>query len=113
MDGGAITLHGGTFAVSNNTVNAVAQLKVGERGGTIKIGDGATLSFADSSALESDWKADLVIEGFREGALRFGGSADALTEAQVTRLRLPSGRHLHLLSNGFASAVYGTRLIVQ
>lgn len=111
--GGALTMHGGTFAVSNNTVNAIAQLKVGERGGTIKIGDGATLSFADSSALESDWKADLVIEGFREGALRFGTSADALTEAQVKHLLLPGGRHLHLLSNGFASAVYGTRLIVQ
>ena len=111
--GGALTMQGGTFAVSNNTVNAIAQLKVGERGGTIKIGDGATLSFADSSALESDWKTDLVIEGFREGALRFGTSADALTEAQVKHLLLPGGRHLHLLSNGFASAVYGTRLIVQ
>ena len=111
--GGALTMHGGTFAVSNNTVNAIAQLKVGERGGTIKIGDGATLSFADSSALESDWKSDVVVEGFREGALRFGTSADALTEAQVKHLLLPGGRHLHLLSNGFASAVYGTRLIVQ
>ena len=112
--GGALTMAGGTFAVSNNTVNAIpAVLKVSNRGGKIRLGEGATLSFADSSSQDTEWMTNIVVECFREGALRFGNSADALTERQQNFLRTSEGRKLHLLSNGYVTAIRGFEMVIR
>ena len=111
--GGALTMQGGTFAVSNNTVNALPMLKVGNRGGKIRLGEGATLSFDDSSSQDAEWMTNIVVECFREGALRFGDSADALTERQQNFLRTSEGRKLHLLSNGYVTAIRGFEMVIR
>ena len=111
--GGALTIQGGTFAVSNNTVNALPMLKVGNRGGKIRLGEGATLSFDDSSSQDAEWMTNIVVECFREGALRFGNSADALTERQQNFLRTSEGRKLHLLSNGYVTAIRGFEMVIR
>ena len=54
-------------------------------GGKLGLGDTATMSFADSSA--KSWSGPLLIEGFREHAVRFGTSASGLTSAQVADIR--------------------------
>ena len=54
-------------------------------GGKLELGDTATMSFADSSA--KSWSGPLLIEGFREHAVRFGTSASGLTSAQVADIR--------------------------
>ena len=111
---GALTLGGGTFAVSNDTVNAIpAVLKVNARGGKIRLGEGAMLSFADSSSQDADWKTNVVIECFREGALRFGDSESALTERQQSLLRTSEGKKLHLFPNGYVTAERGLMLKVK
>ena len=111
---GALTLGGGTFAVSNDTVNAIpAVLKVNARGGKIRLGEGAMLSFADSSSQDADWKTNVVIECFREGALRFGDSESALTERQQSLLRTSEGKRLRLFPNGYVTAERGLMLKVK
>ena len=95
----ALTLSGGTFSVSNNTSNAIGVLTVAANGGTIELGEGATVSFGDSRA--KTWNGNLVIKGFRENSIRFGESATALTDAQVGRLRTETGRRLTLLPDGY------------
>ncbi|MBQ6246197.1 MAG: hypothetical protein IJK04_04980 [Kiritimatiellae bacterium] len=54
-------------------------------GGKLELGDTATMSFVDSSA--KSWSGPLLIEGFREHAVRFGTSASGLTSAQVADIR--------------------------
>ena len=44
------TIDGGTLAVADGTTNSLGVLTVGENGGGINLGEGATLTFADSSA---------------------------------------------------------------
>ncbi|MBR3223194.1 MAG: hypothetical protein IKF72_13315 [Kiritimatiellae bacterium] len=111
--GGAITLHGGTFAVSNNTVNAIPSvLKVSERGGTIQLGDGAKLSFLDSSG--EAWAGDgiLVVKNFAEGALRIGTTGDGLNDDQKGKIfwydaQKNKNRPLRILGNGYLTAQIG------
>lgn len=100
---GALTLAGGTFAVSNGTSNAInAPMKVTARGGTIHLGENATLSFADSSG--ETWGGAVTVSGFREDALRFGTPKTALTEAQESLLCTPGGEPLYIRSNGYITA---------
>jgi len=110
--GGAITLHGGTFAVSNNTVNTIPSLlKVAERGGTIQMGTGAKLSF-DASNGET-WTGDLVVKNFTEDSLRIGTTSDGLNADQKNRIfwydaQKSKNRRLYIKGNGYLTALKGT-----
>ena len=76
---------------------------IGANGGVLELGPTATMAFADSSA--KTWSGTLLIKGFRDGAVRFGTSAAALTAEQVNMLRAekPNGRtvHLYITSDGY------------
>ena len=69
----------------------------------ILIGIDATMAFADSSA--KTWSGTLLIKGWRDGAVRFGDSAAALTDAQLQMIRAekPNGKtmRLRLTSSGY------------
>ena len=99
----ALTLNGGAFSVSNNTANAIGALTVDSRGGTIELGEGATLAFEASNG--NTWSGIVTIKGFRDGAVRFGTSAEALADAQIKMLRAekPDGKKMRLCitSRGF------------
>ena len=90
------TIDGGTLALADGTSNSLGVLTVGEDGGGIVLGEGATLTFADSSAAEWAAGGNVVITGFVENAIRFGTDGSALTAAQQRRLRTSEGRHLVL-----------------
>ena len=106
----ALTLNGGTFAVSNGTANVIGALTVGPRGGTIKLADGASLSFLDSHA--SAWDGILVIEGFSPNAIRFGTNDAGLDDAQCKKLRTLTGKKLTIAPNGYLQP-QGTVLIIR
>ena len=65
------------------------------------IGDGATLSFADSSATAWTAGANVVVSGFAESAIRFGASEVGLTCAQRRRFDTPDGKRLYVSSDGY------------
>ena len=94
------TIDGGTLAVAGGTSNSLGVLTVGENGGGIALGEGATLAFADSSAAEWAAGGNVVITGFVEKAIRFGTDGSALTAAQQRRFRTSEGRHLILDTAG-------------
>ncbi|MBQ6328710.1 MAG: hypothetical protein IJI35_06815, partial [Kiritimatiellae bacterium] len=75
-------LDGGALAAAAGTANLLGALTVGANGGGIALGDGATLSFADSSATAWTAGANVVVSGFAESAIRFGASEVGLTSAQ-------------------------------
>ena len=66
-------------------------------GATLDLGETATMSFADSSA--KTWTGTLVINGFREGAIRFGTSTAGLTAEQVNSIRavMSDGTQKHVV----------------
>ena len=72
-------------------------------GGVLELGANATMAFADSSA--KTWSGTLLIKGWRDGAVRFGDSAAALTDAQLQMIRAekPNGKtmRLRLTSSGY------------
>ncbi len=72
-------------------------------GATLDLGPTATMSFADSSA--KTWTGTLLINGFRENAVRFGTFASGLTAAQVNGIRAvtETGRQRRVVigSNGY------------
>ncbi|MBR3085661.1 MAG: hypothetical protein IKH04_04585, partial [Kiritimatiellae bacterium] len=78
-------LDGGTLSAAAGTANTLGSLVVGENGGGIALGEGATLSFADSS--DTAWTAggNVVVSGFAEGAIRFGSDESGLTNEQRRR----------------------------
>ena len=98
-----LTLDGGAISGADNTANVVGALTIAENGGMIELGEGTSLAFADSSA--KTWSGELIIKGWREGAVRFGDSASALTEEQLARIRVekPNGKSVHmcLSSSGY------------
>ena len=103
-----LTLSGGTFSVSNNTSNAVGPLSVAARGGTIELGEGATLTFPAPSGT---WAGTVTIKGFREGAIRFGTDLSLLDKDQY-KFRTAEGRKLHLMDNGYL-APCGMKISIQ
>ena len=117
--GGALTMQGGTFAVSNNTVNAIQSvLKLGERGGAIQLGNGAKLSFLDSSG--ETWAGDgiLVVKNFAEGALRIGTTAGGLNDDQKGKIfwydaQKMKNRRLYVKNDGYLTAKKGFIFYVQ
>ena len=81
---------------------------------TLELGPTATMEFADSSA--KTWSGTLLVKGFREKAVRFGTSAAALTDEQVTMLRAetPDGTKMRLcITSAGYLAPRGTRLVVR
>ena len=72
-------------------------------GGVLELGANATMAFADSSA--KTWSGTLLVRGWRDGAVRFGDSAAALTAEQVEMIRAerPDGKtmRLRLTSSGY------------
>lgn len=98
-----LTLDGGAIAGAGNTANTVGALTIAENGGTIELGENAMLAFANST--NKTWSGSLTIKGWREGAVRFGDSASALTEEQLARIRVekPNGKSVHmcLSSSGY------------
>ena len=104
----ALTLSGGTFSVSNNTANTIGALSVGACGGTIELGEGATLTFPAPSG---SWAGTVAIKGFRGVSIRFGTDLSGL-DIEKYKFRTAEGRKLHLLSNGYLSP-YGTQIKIQ
>ena len=110
------TLDGGTLAVADGTVNSLGVLTVGENGGGITLGVGATLTFADSSAAAWTGAATekVVITGFAEKSIRFGTTKEGLTTAQRVRLRTNDNKRLWLDAGGYLTTIGpGTRLNIR
>ena len=95
------TIDGGTLAAADGTSNDMGALTVGAAGGGIALGEGATLTFADSSAAEWTGTNKVVVTGFAERSIRIGTDADALTREQRRRLRTSDNRRLYLGYDGF------------
>ena len=92
------TLNGGALAAAAGTVNSLGPLTVGENGGGIKLGEGAKLAFADSSAATWPNDAHVTVVGFARGAIKFGDS-----DAAVPRKRVfykEDGSRLYIDANG-------------
>jgi autotransporter-associated beta strand protein len=96
---GAATLAiGAGFADTVNTLDVTAAA-------TISVGSGASLAFADSSAV--DWTGgSLTITGaFVSGAsLRFGTNANGLTPAQIASISGPGLSDIAINSEGYLTA---------
>lgn len=92
------TLDGGALAAAAGTVNSLGPLSVGENGGGIRLGEGAKLTFADSSAAAWPNNAHVTVVGFAKGAIKFGDS-----DAAVPRKRMfykEDGTRLYIASDG-------------
>ena len=97
------TLCGGRLGAADCTSNELGPLGVKSDSGSIVLGEGATLSFADTSAIE--WTGSGIIEIecdglLGEGRLRFGTSSAGLAPQQIARLR-HSGHHVALTDAGW------------
>ena len=95
------TLDGGTLAAAAGTDNALGALTVGANGGGIALGDGATLSFADSSGTAWTAGTNVVVSGFAERAIRFGSAEGGLTGSQRRRFVTSDGKKLYVNSDGY------------
>ena len=104
-----ITLNGGTLAKAGGT-QTFGVLSVGDAGGALELGPEATMTFADSSG--QAWDGPLTIKGYRDKAIRFGTSSDALSPIQQTLIKTVEGHKLHLLSTGYL-APRGISIIIR
>jgi hypothetical protein len=96
---GAATLDAGAFTDATGTLDVTTATS------TIRLGTGAALSFADSSAI--DWTGGtLNLTGtFVSGSsLRFGTSANALTPTQLAKITAAGFTSFALNSNGYLTA---------
>ena len=107
-----VTIDGGTLATAAGTANALGVLTVGEAGGGITLGEGATLSFADSSAATWTGTEKVIVTGFVEKSIRFGTSANGLTAAQCARFRTNDKHALILDADGYLTRS-GFTLIIR
>ena len=108
------TIDGGTLAAADGTANSLGVLTVGEAGGGITLGAGATLTFADSSGAEWTAGANVAITGFAEKSIRFGTTKDGLTTEQRIRLRTSDNKRLWLDAEGYLTTTGpGTRLAIR
>ena len=79
-------------------------------GGVLELGPTATMSFADSSA--KTWSGTLIVKGYRDNAIRFGDSKDALTATQQASIKTVDGKKLHLTCNGYL-APRGMMIVIR
>ena len=98
------SLDGGALAAAAGTANALGPLTVGAKGGGIALGEGATLSFEDSSATEWTAGENVVVSGFAEGAIRFGTTESGLTNEQRRRFVTSEGGKLFVNGDGYLTA---------
>ena len=106
-----VTLDGGTLATAKAGTR-LGVLTVSENGGGITLGEGATLSFADSSAAVWDTNK-VVVTGFAEKSIRFGTSAQALTGEQLNRLRTSEGKRLYMDDDGYLTRQIGMTIFIR
>ena len=104
-----IKLNGGTLAKKGGA-QTFGVLSLGDAGGTLELGPEATMTFADSAG--QAWDGPLAIKGYRDKAIRFGTSSDALSPIQQTLIKTVEGRKLHLLSTGYL-APRGISIIIR
>ena len=99
----SLVLRGGTLAGAGVIQNFLTPLMLQSRS-SISLDHDSRLSFADSSSIPWPSSARLVIEG-EPGvqSLRFGNSDDALTSAQLARIRFgsPNGPKAQLSDEGY------------
>ena len=79
-------------------------------GGVLELGANATMTFADSTA--KTWSGTLIVKGYRDNAIRFGNSRDALTVEQQASIKTVDGKKLHLTSNGYL-APRGMMIVIR
>ena len=100
-------LAGGNLAVSAGVActTGVGPLTVAAAG-TLKVGTGASIAFADSSAAE--WTmptgSRLIIDadlGPRSTAVRFGTNANGLSSEQIRRIRTVDDKHVAITAEGY------------
>jgi len=112
--GCSFVLNGGTLAFSENSANACQTVAVGANGGVVAPAAGATIAFADSSAVAWTEGEPLVVACDPEAKqVRFGTSSGALTGAQKRRLRTADGKRLTLDVDGYVASVGGMVLIFR
>ena len=92
------TIDGGTLAVAAGTANSFGVLTVGAAGGGITLGEGATVTFADSTAAERTGTSRVIVTGFAEKSIKFTGG---LTQAQYRRFRTSDGRGMIIGPDGY------------
>ena len=107
------TIDGGTLAVADGTTNSLGVLTVGENGGGINLGEGATLTFADSSAATWAGTNKVVVTGFAEKSIRFGTAKGGLADTQRRRLRTSDDKQLHIDSEGYLTRNIGLAIIIR
>lgn len=99
-----VRLAGGTLAVAAATKNTLGALSIDEAGGGLSLGAGATLAFADSSAVAWAATNKVTVTGFAEKAVRFGESKEAVPRTRgvfVTEGNAP----LFVNSAGYLTAI--------
>ena len=104
-----IKLNGGTLAKKGGA-QTFGVVSVGDAGGTLELGPEATMTFADSSG--QAWEGPLTIKGYRDKAIRFGTSSDALSPTQQALIKTVEGRKLHLLASGYL-APRGISIVIR
>ena len=105
-------LAGGALEAADGTENACGPLAVTERGGAICLGAGAKLTFADSSAEAWPSGRKVKVSGFGEGAIRFGGSRDAVPKKRM--FETDDGHPLYVNADGYVTAEGpGMRIVVR
>ena len=104
-------LAGGALEAADGTANACGPLAITDRGGAIRLGEGATLSFADSSAETWARGVRVTVYGFSEGAIRFGSGGGASTPRR-NMFMLPDGTRLGVNDEGYLVPI-GMRLLVR
>ena len=101
-------LSGGTLEAADGTENACGTLAITARGGKIRLGAGAKLTFADSSAETGAATGSVTIEGFEEGAIRFG------VKPKTKMFKLPGGGGLWMNRDGYLTAIPpGTNISIR
>ena len=105
-------LAGGTLEAADGTENVCGPLAITARGGGITLGEGATLTFADSSA--ETWAAtkSVVVTGFAEKSIRFGTARAATPRPR--RFATDGGVPLYVSKDGYLTASPdGTVIIIR
>ena len=105
-------LKGGTLGAAAGTANSCGPLAIYAAGGAISLGEGATLTFADSRAMSWTATEKVTVYGFAERAIRFGESKAAAPHPR--KFKLPDGTSLRVDKDGYLTAIpIGTLFTVQ
>jgi len=110
-NGSAVSMDAATLQAGASTTNTIGTLDV-TGAAIINLGTGATLVFADCSAVDWAEGTTLAITGGITGgaSVRFGTSSSGLTQAQLSKISVAGLSNLSLDSNGYlqGSTLHGT-----